>query len=150
MQSAWLPLDRATTSLGRVSFPWSYWLVLDILLDRANTARPIELGSARSSGWSSHSQYASFFVALIKQLSSTVPNLKPPKSDTSLFTLPKVKDKACSIICLKLMSSLRLLALALTIGPRYILPLLRVKLFNMISSEFQSDCILIIYIKWTI
>ena len=42
-------------------------------------------------------------------------NLKPPISDTSLSTLSKVQDKACSIICLKLTSSLKLLALALTV-----------------------------------
>ena len=41
-------------------------------------------------------------------------NLKPTQLNTFLSTLSKVQDKACSIICLKLTSSLRLLVLALT------------------------------------
>ena len=109
---------RATTSLGRASFQRSYWPVLhtllDILLDRATPARPVEPLFARPSVWSSCSQFVPLLVALFKQLSSTVPNLKPPIFDKSLSTLSKVQDKACSTICLKLTSLLRLLALALT------------------------------------
>src|SRR5688572_26924991 len=59
----------------------------------------------------------SFLFASIEQPLSIVLNFKPFTYDTSLSTLSKVHDKACSIKCSKLTSLLRLLALALTISP---------------------------------
>ena len=72
-------------------------------LNSAMSAWPVEL-----------SYWLPLLVALTKKPISNVPNLKPTIYDTSLLTLSKVQDKACSIKCSKLTSLLRLSALALT------------------------------------
>ena len=106
----------STTARSSHYLAWSSEPSVTLLTFSAPFARPTH---TRSIGRAAHvlssdHQTSSPLVASIKQPSS-VPNFKPFTYDTSLLTLSKVKEKACSIICLKLTSSLRLLlTLALT------------------------------------
>ena len=80
-----------------------------ILLDQHTSARPVKRPHIRSR----ELQISSFFVASTKQPTSNISNLKPPIYDTSVSTLSKIKDKACSIKYSKFTSLLRLLTLIL-------------------------------------
>ena len=106
----------STTARSSHYLTQSSKLPMKLVSHSAPFARPTH---SRSTGraahiWSSDCQTSLPLVTSIKQPSSIVPNFKPFTYDTSLSTLSKVRDKACSIICLKLTSSLRSLALALT------------------------------------